>query len=90
MKLMLVLHLFINNSPTIFHEYLTNGLAAYNGLVSDQRVGCSRFCSRLRLHWMRSLTAFHSGDLGGNRTSRNTNKQFETFLSVYSSYGVLV
>ena len=90
MKLMLAPHLFNNNSLNKFHENLTHGLAADNGLESDKRMGWCHLCISLRLQWTRSLTAFHSDDVGGNRTSRNINKQFETCLSGYSSYDLLV
>jgi hypothetical protein len=90
MKLMLARHLFIKNSLTKFHENLTSSLAADNGLESDKRVGWCHLCIRLRLHWTRSLTAFHSDDVGGNRTSCNINKQSETCLSGYSSCDLLV
>jgi hypothetical protein len=82
MKLMLARHLFVNNSLTKFHENLTHGSAADIGLESDKRVGWCHLCISLRLHWIRNLTAFYSGDVGGNRTSRNINKQSETCLSV--------
>jgi hypothetical protein len=39
MKLMLALHLFNNNSLTKFHENLTHGLAADNGLESNTWAG---------------------------------------------------
>jgi hypothetical protein len=91
-KLVLVRHLFNNNSLTKFHENLTHGLVADNGLESHKRLGWCHLCIRLRLHWPRSLTAFHSDDVAGKRTSHNihVNKQFETCLSGYSSYDLLV
>jgi hypothetical protein len=90
MKLMRARHLFSNNSLTKFHENLTHGLAADNGLEPDKRKGWCHLCIRLGLHRTRSLTALHSDDVGGNRTSRIINKQFETCLSGYSSYDLLV
>jgi hypothetical protein len=70
MKNMFARHPFINNSLTKFHENLTHGLAADNGLDSDKRVGWCHLCIRLRLHWTRSLTALHSDSLQKSEESQ--------------------